>query len=691
MDLTGMEAMDLTGMEDSADSDYVEEVSEISSDQEEEKEDEEDEEDEDEEIIGTPKRKKILLDSSQSSLSPLHSPSLLPRTFKPQKGRPPTYVLKREPRYSGRKHANDFYESSDSRSISPSARPLTPRGRNRRVSPHIIASKSKKQRTNCSRYTLSPINTELTSPFPSRHRSRSPVNTSRSPISQPPCLRMSLTGNDDEIFTIPLSEVLTPAELETAIQTHFPQPADTYIKLTDDRGDIIKLSFWKGGVWKDGLRVRVEYRDNTSGESRSRTSSGAALWPRSTTEKSVKVGMVDAGVQTQGVEVYDIGWAEKREAKIVEELTERLKKVDRVIVERAEMKVKEKRKSMEQELREEKERLHQKQKQREKELEEQGLELQFGSQAQVKEVPPLLSAGAPPKSEVPMPTPNTSAHTSRNSSTDLATPTKLQFAALSLSLATARRDPPPKQRQPAQQQKASPKKWSPSTDADEGNDSGSDLSLDLSWDSSKRVASAEKQKSKSKPKPRGEHHNTSIAAAGGGGSLEVPSWVLSSAKKQKNRECSISLNSTPPRLKGKSSASASKAHPASTQSQEELSLFIGSQLTDSSAESSPGVGPPLGDGLTPPEEVRRQTASPDPALVTHSKEPAVRKGGTPICLARRSGKAGLARGGGVLGSVVGTGRSSGTETTEAGEGGSVHQEWYTLGGWVAQRPGEMDL
>ena len=119
---------------------------------------------------------------------------------------------------------------------------------------------------------------------------------------------MSLIGDDKDIFTIPLTAVLTPTDLEAAIQTHFPQPSDTYIKLTDERGDIIKLSFWKGAVWKDGLRVRVEYRDNTSGGSGSMTSTGATLWSQRTTEKSVKVGMVDAGVQTEKVEVYDIGW-----------------------------------------------------------------------------------------------------------------------------------------------------------------------------------------------------------------------------------------------------------------------------------------------------------------------------------------------------------------------------------------------
>lgn len=646
-----LELIDLAGREDSADSDYVEEVSEFSSENEEE--DEEDEEEE--ETIGTSKRRKILLDSSQSS----PSPSL--RASKPQKRGTLIYVPKGEPKNSRRRYTNDFDESSDSSSVSPSARSLTPRGGKQRVSPYTIGSKSKKQRINSSGYTLPPINTDLTSPSRSHHRpkpSQSP-DTSLTPIPQPPCLRMSLTGNDKDIFTIPLSEVLTPAELEKAIQSHFPQPTDTYIKLTDGRGDIIKLSYWKGGVWKDGLRVRVEYRDNISGGSGSKTSAGAVLGSRGTSEKLVKIGMVDAEVQTDEVEVYAIGWAKERKIEIVQELTEQLQmKVDQEIAERTEMKVKEEREFMElkreqerererDKFREEKERL---QKERE-EFEELELELQFGSQPKIKEALPLLSADALPKSEKSMPTPNTTAHTSRNSSTDLATPTEVQFTALSPSLAVAARpEPPPKQRQHTQKQEASPKKWRPSTDADVGSDSGSDLllDLDLSWDSQKkRVASAEKQKSKSKLKPMGGH-NSSLT--------------------QKSRECSLSLNSTPVKSKGRSVASPSTGYPAAAQGQEEPSLFLGpSQLTDSSTESSPRVRTPLSSGLTLSQEnfeVRRQA---------------------------RLGENGLARGGGVIGSAVGcSGGNKATEAEEGREGKKACQEWYPLGGWVMQRPGEMD-
>ena len=683
-----LELMDLAGLEDSADSDYIEEVSS-----------EDGEDGEEEKTIEAPKRKKILLDSSQSSPEPLHCQSPSPRTPKPQKRKQSIYVPKEEPGSLGKNLANGLYESSDSRSVSPHARPSPPRGVGER-------RKSNKQRINNSGYTLPPLETIFISPSRSRHKSRfshSPENTSHSLVSQPACLRMSLTGNDKDIFTVPLSEVLTPEELERAIRGHFPQPADTYIKLTDDRGDIIKLSFWKGCVWKDGLRVRVEYRDNTSGGSGSKASTGVGFGLQSVAGNSAKIGMVDIGVQTEEVEVYDIGWAEKREVEIVVELTERLRiKADQEVAKRTEMKVKEEREVMElkweQErerergkFREEKERLHQKERQREKELEQLELELQLSSQPQVKEAPALLSANLPSKSEKSMPTPNTTANTSRNPSTDLATPTKLQFMTVPLPLTAVEPGSPSKQQQPAQQQKVSPKKWSPNTSA--GVESDSDLSLDLSMEGPKKRPASEKQKSK---RPKGGHKNTPTAAAGDG-ELETPSWVLSSAKKHKSRECSLSLSPSSIKLKGRSGTLPStgpKDHLARTQSQEELSLFIGSsQLTDSSVESSPGVRVPFDDELTPPQEnveVRKQTTAPDPAPVAPIKESTVRKGGTPVSLARRSGKAGLARGGWCVGGEVRSGRGSGgvEVVAEREERKNTCQEWLPLGGWIAQRPGE---
>ena len=88
-------------------------------------------------------------------------------------------------------------------------------------------------------------------------------------------------------------------------------------------------------------------------------------------------------------------------------------------------------------------------KQREKEIEELGLALQPGLHLHAK-VPPLLSASPPPKTVMPMPTSNSTAHTSRTPPTDLTTTTTLQFAALSLSPGAASSESLSNQRCPAQ-------------------------------------------------------------------------------------------------------------------------------------------------------------------------------------------------------------------------------------------------
>lgn len=296
---------------------------------------------------------------STRPLSPL-PPAVPPAAAEPRLSK--TVVLKvppSKPKALGRQRARGPFYSSPSRSVSPAVeRPITPpprpRQEKRRASPlpQSSSKKSKKQKempeseSTSLTHTkdISLLNTfmkqESSPPAHSRSpdaalikppQSSPPIRSPRSshmrspslqaPCQQPPCLRLSLMGNENEIYAVPLSDVLTPVAFGETIRSYFRQPPDTYIKLTQERGDIINLSFWKGSVWNDGLRVRVEFRSNFGGGDGMAATTADAGCSSSTQAQAAAV--VDAGVQTEEVEVHELGWLAGREMQVRQEVGER--------------------------------------------------------------------------------------------------------------------------------------------------------------------------------------------------------------------------------------------------------------------------------------------------------------------------------------------------------------------------------
>lgn len=218
-------------------------------------------------------------------------------------------------------------------------------------SPHGATPQGKRGYSTSSSRKTSPI---------ARKRQRSVKETSLAESSTPwtptstrqrSCLRISLVGCDNEVFAVPISEIPSPTDLQSKITELFRQPPDAHIKLTNDRGDIIGTPFWKGWIWGDGYRMRVEFTGVKTGCPNLSATDPCDIASGDT----AKAIMMDAAVQTEektqeAIEA-DVSAKWKEKVKEMERLLEEEKRRGSATIQRLREREKEREKSSDLELR----------------------------------------------------------------------------------------------------------------------------------------------------------------------------------------------------------------------------------------------------------------------------------------------------------------------------------------------------